>query len=285
MIKNIFLNKNQKAISPLIATILLIVVAVAIIGIIVSWGKGFTTDSLSQTQSVADLKVNDASNFIFRPELKGDLLTFTYSPPSSLKNKIIDINAYTVVGSDNIKYLSSPVTLREGTVGITGVNVASYSVSGKIVDLVLITTNNEIISVNKTSYTEAVVDLPYVMFGKSRLYIHTTDAPTSLGWASAVSYCADMNSVVGLGYDDWYLPSMTQMASIWEACPLQEKSITCMNNSIQNKITGWSNIVDNEYWTSTELNSSSVYGFGMDGGYFYVSGKTGISDVRCVRDH
>jgi flagellin-like protein len=282
--KKTFLEK-RKAISPLIATILLIVVAVAIIGIIVSWGKGFTTDSLSQTQSVADLKVNDASNFIFRPELKGDLLTFTYSPPLNLKNKTIDINAYTVVGSDNIKYLSSPVTLREGTVGITGVNVASYSVSGKIVDLVLITTNNEIIPVNKTSYTEAVVDLPYVMFGNSRLYLHTTDAPTTLNWASAVSYCADMNSVVGLGYDDWYLPDAAQMMSIWLACPDQGKSTACMNSNIQNKITGWSDLVDDVYWTKSEYSSSSAYRFTMYYGSFgnVIKGVNG--NVRCVRDH
>ncbi len=53
MIKKIFLKiKNQKGISPLIATILLIVVAVAIIGIIVSWGKGFTTFSLDQTTTI-----------------------------------------------------------------------------------------------------------------------------------------------------------------------------------------------------------------------------------------
>jgi FlaG/FlaF family flagellin (archaellin) len=277
--------KKIKAISPLIATILLIVVAVAIIGIIVSWGKGFTTDSLQEVTSVTDLKTNDATSFIFRPELKGDLLTFTYSPPSNLQNKTIDINAYTVVGSDNIKYLSSPVTLKEGTVGITGVNIASYDVSGRQVDLVLITTKNEIIGVNKTNYTEAVVDLPYVMFNKSRLYIHTTDAPTSLTWDNAVSYCADMNSEVGLGYDDWYLPDMPQMAAIWIACPDQDKSNTCMNTTIQNKITGWSAIISEYYWTSTDYSSSGAYTIDMVYGVIVDDDKSYNESVRCVRDH
>jgi len=46
--------KFKKAISPLIATILLIVVAVALIAIVVAWGKSFTTDSLSDATGVVD---------------------------------------------------------------------------------------------------------------------------------------------------------------------------------------------------------------------------------------
>lgn len=42
----------KKAVSPLIATILLIVVAVALIAIVVAWGKSFTTDSLADASNV-----------------------------------------------------------------------------------------------------------------------------------------------------------------------------------------------------------------------------------------
>ncbi|NCP72303.1 hypothetical protein GW835_02840 [archaeon] len=45
-------DKKRKAISPLIATILLVVVAVAIIGIVLSWGKGFTNTTLSSADNV-----------------------------------------------------------------------------------------------------------------------------------------------------------------------------------------------------------------------------------------
>ena len=67
----------KKAISPLIATVLLIVVAVALIAIVLSWGKSFTTDSLSETGNVVDttctgatIKVTDctidsSSNLVF----------------------------------------------------------------------------------------------------------------------------------------------------------------------------------------------------------------------------
>ncbi len=280
LVKNV--DEKRKAISPLIAVILIIVVAVALIAIILNWGKSFTTESLSQTQNIADLKVNDASNFIFKSELKGDLLTFTYSPPLNLKNKTIDVNAYTVVGFDNIKYLSSPVTLREGTVGIKGVNVASYGVSGGLFDLVLITTNNEIIAVNKTSYVDTLANLPYVMHGRSRLYINTVNRTGPTNWATAVSYC---DTLEAHGYSDWYLPSAAQMMSIWLACPLQAKTTTCMHNNIQNKITGWSNLVNSSYWTSTEYNSSNAYIFAMGYGDIYAYTKTYTGPVRCVRDH
>jgi flagellin-like protein len=46
------MKKIKKAISPLIATILLIVVAVALIAIVIAWGKSFTTDNLSDTDLI-----------------------------------------------------------------------------------------------------------------------------------------------------------------------------------------------------------------------------------------
>ncbi|NCP72305.1 hypothetical protein GW835_02850 [archaeon] len=45
-------NEKRKAISPLIATILLVVVAIAIIGIVLSWGKGFTNTTLSSADNI-----------------------------------------------------------------------------------------------------------------------------------------------------------------------------------------------------------------------------------------
>lgn len=45
------MKKTLKAISPLIASILLIVVAVILVTIVLAFGKGFTTDALDKTQS------------------------------------------------------------------------------------------------------------------------------------------------------------------------------------------------------------------------------------------
>ena len=51
----------KKAISPLIATVLLIVVAVALIAIVLSWGKSFTTSGLSETGNVVDTTCTGAT--------------------------------------------------------------------------------------------------------------------------------------------------------------------------------------------------------------------------------
>ncbi|MCK9293217.1 hypothetical protein M0P25_04030, partial [archaeon] len=59
--KNIF---KKKSISPLIATILLVVVAVALIAVVLTWGKTFTKESLDKTTDFADLKPSDAAFFL-----------------------------------------------------------------------------------------------------------------------------------------------------------------------------------------------------------------------------
>jgi len=46
--------KNKKSVSALIATILLIVVAVALIAIILTWGKDFTNKSVAQVDTFKD---------------------------------------------------------------------------------------------------------------------------------------------------------------------------------------------------------------------------------------
>lgn len=46
---------KRKAISPLIATILLIVVAVALIAIVVAWGRNFTSTSLDDATGAIDV--------------------------------------------------------------------------------------------------------------------------------------------------------------------------------------------------------------------------------------
>jgi flagellin-like protein len=46
------MNFRKKGVSPLIATILLIVVAVILVTIVLTWGKNFATDSLAKTGDV-----------------------------------------------------------------------------------------------------------------------------------------------------------------------------------------------------------------------------------------
>jgi hypothetical protein len=381
--KKIFLEKRN-AISPLIAVILIIVVAVALISIILNWGKSFTTSSLDDTRSIADLKVSDATHFVFNSTYRKTTLTFTYSPPSNLKNKEITIDRYTIVGSTEIYDLNSPLVLTDGYNGIVDLNLDMFTIVDKKIDVVLISTNDEYITLKNTSYfgdtscptcpdceecipfsfegdalasdiksgstfysdsnvlltgtgtkflsasssvvsagyydannlttidsnltasnivdgvnifgvvgtassgpeTITPLNLPYVYYPPGQtntvLYINTVDRSGTTNWATAVSYC---DTLEVHGYSDWYLPNATQMVSIWFACFDQAKSHACMNSNIQNKITGWSDIGVNYYWTSTEYSSSNAYRVSMNSGNITTSNKTNSNDVRCVRDH
>lgn len=57
---NRWYEMKRKAISPLIATILLVVVAVALIAIVLTWGKTFTQDSLAETTDIIDSSCSGA---------------------------------------------------------------------------------------------------------------------------------------------------------------------------------------------------------------------------------
>ncbi|MDD4050211.1 MAG: SUMF1/EgtB/PvdO family nonheme iron enzyme [Candidatus ainarchaeum sp.] len=101
----------QKGISPLIATILLIVVSVAIIGIILSWGKGFTNDSFSKTSSI---EVYTESEIGFYLNLKNSIngrSTLEYKPPYGSPYTSITITGYSLLGNSNINPLEPPVTI------------------------------------------------------------------------------------------------------------------------------------------------------------------------------
>lgn len=45
-------KNKQKAMSPLMATILLVVVAVILVTVVLNWGKAFTTSNLDQTNPI-----------------------------------------------------------------------------------------------------------------------------------------------------------------------------------------------------------------------------------------
>jgi flagellin-like protein len=63
---------KNKGVSALIATILLIVVAVALIAIILTWGKSFTTDSLADTTDVIDKSCTGAAIVISDCKIDAD---------------------------------------------------------------------------------------------------------------------------------------------------------------------------------------------------------------------
>ena len=78
----------------------------------------------------------------------------------------------------------------------------------------------------------------------------------------AAKFCESMSYA---GYSDWYLPAKAEFNLIY-----------------QNKATikGFSS----NYWTSTDLSTTSAYNFQVSAGYFgNGSGKSNVNTVRCVR--
>ncbi|NCT58966.1 hypothetical protein GW776_05680 [archaeon] len=107
----ITISKKRKAISPLIATILLIVVAVAIIAIIVSWGKGFTNDSLSKASG---LEIYTESETSFYLQVKNSINGRTvvqYNPPYNSPHTSLTITGYSLHGNTNINPIDPPITI------------------------------------------------------------------------------------------------------------------------------------------------------------------------------
>ena len=69
---------NAKAISPIVTTILLVVVAVILVTIVLNWGKAFTTSSLNKAQGI-ELTQSDVVSFIYPTQLKDGIIQFNYS--------------------------------------------------------------------------------------------------------------------------------------------------------------------------------------------------------------
>ncbi len=165
-----FLEKNvdekRKAISPLVATILIIVVAVAIIMIVLNWGKAFTQGGLQDATNVTSFTTSDASSFIFRPDIKGQTLTFTYSPPASLKSQTIIVDRFSVLGYEGIIDIDPPVTLREGLTGIQNLDLSSLDIQERTITIVFYTTNNEIITLKNIDLINYVPpEYEYYLYG------------------------------------------------------------------------------------------------------------------------
>ena len=288
------LNLRKKAIEPLIAAILLIVVAVILITIVLSWGKMFTTDALGKAK-VVELTQSDAESFIYPKSLQDGILQFTYSPQSNFGEIVIE--SYKVLsdsGETPDTNLASAYTLKQGTNVISLTDFSKLGLDSSLkVTIVLQTTDNHYISVKNITnvFTEAPVDLPYVMFGTRKLYIQPDQNTTQMNWTTAVAYCDNLDAN---GYDDWYLPSATQLRAIWDTYTYQAGdscidsgfiTTACINSTILATNTNFVSLVAEYYWSSTEYGSGDVYKIDMYSGLIYGDLKDFLPFyVRCVRD-
>ena len=141
--------KKRKALEPLIATILLVVVSVILVTIILTWGKEFSTNSLNKTNNFGDLKASDTTNFIYPKSAQDGVVQFTYSPPNQITEDI-NITHYRVI---NIPEMTEPIALEESVVLSPSLNVLElpclyeYSTTTPDLTIQLITTENTYIDI------------------------------------------------------------------------------------------------------------------------------------------
>ena len=143
-------NKN-KAISPIIATVLLIAVAVILVTIILSWSRNYTNVSLNKTQDFGKLKVSDADSFVYPKSYSEGTMQFIYSPPESIKSEEIIITHYQILELPEVEPipLAEPYNLREST-NILPLNcLYEYSLSSPDFTIQLITDKNTYITIKQ----------------------------------------------------------------------------------------------------------------------------------------
>jgi len=106
--------QNKSSVSALIATILLIVVAVALVAILLTWGKSFTTNSVSEVDTFKDA----SSTYFIKPVqlVNGSLI---FKNISTVKEDIT-ITGYKIIANDpdtnqEIQYLETPIVLSQGS--------------------------------------------------------------------------------------------------------------------------------------------------------------------------
>ena len=148
-----FLEKNvyekRKAISPLIATILLVVVAVAIIGIIVSWGKGFTTESLGSASAIDIYSESETGFYLNVQNSINGRTTVSYNPPESSPYETLNIVGYGILGyTTNIVPLEPPITISK----FQTANI-DHGIILPEIDLVLYLDNDRMITKQKIKQT------------------------------------------------------------------------------------------------------------------------------------
>ena len=175
------MNNNQKAISPLIATILLVVVAVALISIVLTWGKGFTNDSLSETTDITKFKPSDVTSFLdIKKGLNGRFFV-KYRPPNSFTQSIT-ITHYSLLGLNRIP-LEPNVTIAANTTQALDLGIVDETF-----DLVLYLDDNTIISrigVKTENRAPSTVDCPTGYVSVPGNFLYDTTNGNNMGFCVA----------------------------------------------------------------------------------------------------
>jgi hypothetical protein len=142
----------KKALTPIMSAILLLIVAVILITMILSWGKGFTNEGLNKAKEFGTLSASDATMFVYSKSYKDGVVRFTYSEPDYLKDEDIIITHYRVLQIPEMVSVEfpDPLPLRQGDNIIPLPCLYEYSLSSSSeLTIQLITTENKYIDIKQ----------------------------------------------------------------------------------------------------------------------------------------
>jgi len=161
-----------KSVSALIATILLIVVAVALIAIILTWGKSFTNTNLTNTNDLLNAPASDSQYYLtIEDGLNGRYLV-KYNPPISFYKRSITITRYRQLSNNNIIDLATPIDINSGDTKALDLGIIHSPF-----DLVLYLDDNTIITkqnIKNTNRSPRTIDCPTGFIPVPGNYLYNT---------------------------------------------------------------------------------------------------------------
>ncbi len=165
-------NKFKKAVSALIATILLIVVAIALVVIILTWGRGFTNTNLANTNDLLNAPASDAQYYLtIEDGLNGRYLA-KYNPPLSFYKRSLTIIGYRLFDYNNIIDFTTPIDINAGDTQALDMGIINSSF-----DLVLYLDDNAIITkqnIKNTNLSPRASDCPTGFISVPGNYLYGT---------------------------------------------------------------------------------------------------------------
>ncbi|MDD3244832.1 MAG: hypothetical protein PHU47_01655, partial [Candidatus ainarchaeum sp.] len=140
---------HKRSVSPLIATILLIVVSVILISVILIWGKEFITDTTNTTNNLSDLKNFESNKGVFWfNSINGNKIFI-----KNTTNKNITLKGYSIISTEHTgSWTNNFYPLQEN------INFSEYSQSQ--IEIICVPDNRfvlDLIDINNNHY---LLDIP-----------------------------------------------------------------------------------------------------------------------------
>ena len=147
--------KTKKGIAPMVTVILIVVVAVILGTILLTWSRETSSSSLNETNTITSSQANP-DNYVYPESVDAGEVSLNYSPPAEIEDQEVLIIGYKVI-ADNTETievtLDDPVPLEEGSNVINLEGFSDLEITASTITLILITSDNQFITLENISNT------------------------------------------------------------------------------------------------------------------------------------